>query len=240
MFLLLEDETWNSESFEEHGSIHAGNEYELVHPDHLITSSKEFASLWGVSPKNIAAFRRNYLDFFNQDGSITLENILALLGVSIKNTSLPPEKRKEKAEARLNRVLDYDRGLGSLVAIVPYANTDKKELALYDLALQMKNTGEIPSDAAIYHPYERPEELVRTEHAEHQKIYHPYWEEVGVFKGWHKDKETNITIGMFVEFPDAGLKKLTVNFSSKYYSNSPKLANNVWGNYAQASSVQRG
>lgn len=234
---MLEDEAGNSESFVGYGSIHAGNEYELAHPDHLITVVREFARLWGSSHKNIASLRRNYLDFFNQDGSITLENILALSEVSIKNASLPPEKRKEKAEARLKRVLDYDRVLGGPVAIVPYEDTGERELALYDLALKKQNTGEIPSDATIYHPYKRHEELVGTEHAEHQKIYHPYWEEVGTFKGWHHDKKTGTIIGMFAEFPDAGLKKLAVNFSPEHYSN--KLASNVWGNYSQASSAQR-
>ena len=220
MFLLLEDEVENSEFFQKYDLASADSKYGLIHPDHLITVVREFARLWGVSPKSIAELRKNYLDFFNQDGSITLEKFLNVSKESLKNTSLPSEKKKEKADARLNRILDYDRSL--------------VEPSLYDLALQRQNTGEIPSDVIIYHPYKRPAELGGMEH---QKIYHPFWKEVGVFKGWQEDKGTNTTIGIFVEFPDAGLKKLMVNFSSEHYSNRSKFANNVWGDYAQTSSV---
>ena len=94
MFLLLEDEVKNSESFQKYDLASADSKYGLIHPDHLITVVKEFARLWGASPKSIAGLRRNYLDFFNQDGSITLEKFLNVSKESLKNTSLPPEKKK--------------------------------------------------------------------------------------------------------------------------------------------------
>ena len=237
MFLLFEDEVENSESFQKYDLASTDSKYGLIHPDYLIVSGMELARLWGVSPKNIASLKRIHPDQFNPEGSVTLEDILNASEENIKNTSLPPEKKKEKADARRNRILDYDRSLGGTVAIAPYEVANEKELTLYDLALQRQNTGEIPSDVTIYHPYKRPVELVGMEH---QKIYHPLWKEVGVFKGWHLDKGTNTTMGIFVEFPDAGLKKLMVNFSSENYSNSFKFANNVWGDYAQTSSAQRG
>jgi|TARA_Y100000310_G_C20403787_1_gene678673 hypothetical protein len=239
VFLLLEDKVENSETSQEYDSASTDSKYGLAYPNHIITLAKDFAQLWGTAPNNVASLRRNYLDFFNSDGNIALENILVLSEASIKNTSLPPEKKKKKAEGRMKRVLDYDRSLGDVTSepLVPFDDVNKRELALYELALQKQNTGEIASDIIIYHPYKKPEELVRTEH---QKIYHPYWKEVGVLKEWHKSKGTNTITSMFVEFPDEGVKKLTVNFSSEYYTNSPKLANHVWGNYDQTSSVQRG
>lgn len=244
--------------------LNGGNERQLIeedlggivarlkHPDHVISSPKKIAEIWGTALNNYSELHRRYSHYFTPEG-ITISNLVAMSKESFRNPRNPfkGEEFRQRQAARIKRIGDYDMGLDGAASTNGIAEAASQEqsssLTLYQDVVKRQQKRQIDPDVVIYSPFMRPEDVAM---APRQTVYHPNpkWakgttvEEMnkyGTFTGWGRDKKTGAIVHMFVRFPSVGVMRLAVNYDSDHYHNSNRLDPKVWGGYVQPSVTAR-
>jgi len=123
--------------------VKKASEYSFIHPDYILTVNNA-SKVLGVYRTTIYYFKKKHPEFFNEDGSITLENLVSLAIANVEYN------KKIGIGVKLNRMSDYLENI---------AKYDRNLRDADDISLSQPT----PKDMEGYKPpYELTEEQLNT------------------------------------------------------------------------------